>query len=233
VPGVLELLQIPCAGTGAQGLLLSQDQVLAKRVLRDAGVRVPRFLEVPLKGKSALEVLPLPVVVKPRFGGAPDVLARTRPQLAHGIGRVHAELGQPAVCEERARGRELSVGLLGNGRPAALPIGERTSGPGWTRAELPPRIRTRLVRLARAVHRELGLRDYGRVDFRLTPDEEIVFLGADAALPMPGDSLAAFALWSSIDYPELLRRICAFALRRQAVRRQARITPRPGSSPRR
>lgn len=73
----------------------------------------------------------------------------------------------------------------------------------------------RIERVAKRTYRVLQLRDYGRIDLRLTPDGRLVVLEAN---PNPdiayGEELAEAAERAGIGYDELIRLIVRTALRR-------------------
>lgn len=87
-----------------------------------------------------------------------------------------------------------------------------------------PRQRGTMLQLASRVHDLLGLRDYGRVDFRLDADGQAYVLEANPnpdITPGSGYCLALDA--ARISYPDFLSRLVANALqRRQSKTRTAR-----------
>ncbi len=117
-------------------------------------------------------------------------------ELMERIDWLHQHFDSPVLIEEYIEGRELYVGVLGNDKPEALPIVEldlsklpegtpRIAGAEvkWgkgTRAyrdtksviptDLPEDTVALVQRTAVAAYQALELRDYGRVDMRVTPD---------------------------------------------------------------
>jgi D-alanine-D-alanine ligase len=67
------------------------------------------------------------------------------------------------------------------------------------------------------VYRVLQIRDYGRIDLRLTPDNRLIVLEAN---PNPdvayGEELAEAAEKNGLSYDEFIARILHLALRRYA-----------------
>jgi len=118
------------------------------------------------------------------------------------IDALHADLDSPVLIEEYIEGRELYVGVLGNDPPEALPVVELNLSdlpPGtpriagtevkWERGteayrrtklrfpkDLPEATRAKIVETAVSAFRALEIRDYGRVDLRLTENGTIYTL---------------------------------------------------------
>lgn len=127
VPAVLEMAGVPYTGASPFGHVLSQDKVISKILMRDAGIPTPVFrvashcrgAEMPPRmGGPDCDPgdLRFPLIVKPRHESTSYGL-----QLAHNreelMGAVHAVLTdyqQDALVEEYIEGREICVGLLGN-----------------------------------------------------------------------------------------------------------------------
>jgi len=78
---------------------------------------------------------------------------------------------------------------------------------------LPEGIEQRIARISKAVYRALRIRGYGRIDLRLTPDNEVVVLEAN---PNPNldrdDEFAQSAMKAGLSYKRLTQRILNLAL---------------------
>ncbi len=231
---LLDLARIPYAGSGRVGCALAMDKDLSKRLFRDAGVATPPWITVQ-GGEEArarlgevVESLGLPVIVKPPSGGS--TLGLT---LAHGQDELPGAVELSLEYEERVmferyiRGRELTVGILGE---AALPVGEIIPEhelfdyeckyrPGLAQeifpADLPEATARRVQAAALAAHRALGLRDFSRVDFILDDAGTPWCLEANALPGLTGNSLLPKAARAAgISLPELCHRVAAGALAR-------------------
>lgn len=125
VPSLLEMLRLPYTGAGVLGLGLTLDKPVTKRLLKQYGLPTPAFqvfdrADIPLDPE-----LEFPLFVKPsREGSSLGVSASSlvwneahlRLRLAHQLERYR----QPILVERFVRGREVTVGLLGN--PSSHPI---------------------------------------------------------------------------------------------------------------
>lgn len=244
IAGMLELMGLPYTGTGPAGLQLARDKALSKRIAASRGIDVPRFVVAASVADLRRHGLRFPVIVKPQFGDASEAISRAalvRDERALRV-RVRAvtrRLGQPVICEEFVPGRDLYVGLLGNGRPRVvqpveLVIGrqdraaplfatEQLKGNGsyrtrwqvrWRRARLPEPLLARIRRASRTVFAALEMRDYGRVDFRLTPTGELKFIEANPNPDLHPHAYGIDFCLADLAYPELIECIVNAARRR-------------------
>jgi len=147
---------------------------------------------------------------------------------------IHEKLGTDAILEEFIDGRELYVGVLGTGRLTVLPPRElhfRQLPEGAPRVltykakwderyrrkygidseparDLDPRTLTHLSDTCKEVYRLFKLRGYARIDLRLGPADDCVFIEIN---PNPSikrrDDFAAAARRAGISYEELIDRI--------------------------
>jgi D-alanine-D-alanine ligase len=189
--------------------------------------------------------LPYPMVVKPAFEDSSEGISNASlvcdaEALRSRAAFIHERWNQPAIAEEFIEGRELYVSILGNGRLTVLPPREcffnaqSNEGPvmltyrcKWDQeyrrkwqidfgfAELEPAILRSIERVCKRTYRALQLQDYGRIDLRLTPDNQLVILEAN---PNPdiayGEEVAEAADRAGIDYESLIDRIIRLALKR-------------------
>jgi D-alanine-D-alanine ligase len=154
---------------------------------------------------------------------------------------IHRNLYQPAIAEEMVDGRELYVGILGNRRLQVLPVVEITFD---KIQEVAKKIATynakwdleyrerwgiknifarrigkaameEIVRASKLAYTALGLRDYGRIDIRLTREQKVYVLEVN---PNPyiafGEDMANAAERDGLDYYKFIERIVREALSR-------------------
>ncbi len=139
VQGILEAIGLPYTGSSPASCVRSTDKVLAKRLMREAGIPTPDFH--PLRETSIKELgaaaalgrieadLGLPLVVKPAKGGSAlgVKFARTSAQLPGSM--VGAFSYDHTILLERfVKGRDLAVSVLDSAEagapPQALPVVE-------------------------------------------------------------------------------------------------------------
>ena len=82
-------------------------------------------------------------------------------------------------------------------------------------ANLPDELRARLQKVAVDAYRALRVRDYGRVDLRLTDTGDIYVLEVNASCYLERSSeFAMSAAAAGIEYPKLIERIVELAQER-------------------
>ncbi len=245
VVAYLELLRQPYTGCNPRGLLLSRDKPLSKQLLafhrisspgfavirRGTRIHVPRKLRFPLFVKSATEDASL--------GIAQASVVEDAARLKERVAFMHEQIGSDALIEEFIEGRELYVGVMGNGRLTRLPVWEMVFGTmpdslaaiatrkvKWdkgyrekygiiTRAaeDLPAGVLAQLDKLSRRIYQVLGLSGYARMDFRVAADGRVYALEANANPNLEAsEDFAESARAAGIAYPELLERLMALGL---------------------
>ena len=195
--------------------------------------------------------LRMPLFVKPlrsdaSLGIGGKSLVHDAVALMERVAAIHKELEDSALAEEYIDGREFYVGVLGNGQPKALPPievdftgfpegvpkvmdskakwDERSKEYKGTKsvlANLPDELRARLQKVAVDAYRALRVRDYGRVDLRLTDTGEIYVLEVNASCYLEKSSeFAMAAAASGLDYPRLIERIVNLASERMEKKKR-------------
>lgn len=195
--------------------------------------------------------LRMPLFVKPlrsdaSLGIGGKSLVHDAAALMERVAAIHKELEDSALAEEYIDGREFYVGVLGNTQPKALPPievdftgfpegvpkvmdskakwDERSKEYKGTKsviANLPDELRARLQKVAVDAYRALRVKDYGRVDLRLTETGDIYVLEVNASCYLERSSeFAMAALASGLDYPRLIERIVNLAAERFEKRRR-------------
>lgn len=246
---LLDELEIPYTGSGPQGILRACDKALSKHLLRSAGFCVPNFVSLEPGERPEPGRIGLSAIVKPRFeGGSAGITSEARvdtnKRLKSRVSWIHRTFGQAAVAEEFIEGREVSVGVFGNEDPMAFPMRERVfprikvGGPQFAsrRVKMDPayrdywgihweRVDTATARPIQEqslrVFRELQLRDYARIDYRLRPNGQAVFLEANHSPDCAPDSFGMFARWISCDYVTLIEAIMGETLIRCGAKKKA------------
>jgi D-alanine-D-alanine ligase len=194
--------------------------------------------------------LRMPLFVKPlrsdaSLGIGGKSLVHDAVALMERVTAIRKELNDNALAEEYIEGREFYVGVLGNTQPRALPPveidftgfpegvpkvmdskakwDERSKEYKGTRsvlAQLPDELRARLQKVAVDAYRALRVRDYGRVDLRLTDTGDIYVLEVNASCYLERSSEFAMSAGAAgMDYPRLIEQIVNLALERQGRRR--------------
>lgn len=167
-------------------------------------------------------------------------LVNSVPEMMERVVAIHKRVGDAALAEEYIEGRELYVGVLGNRIPRAfppvemdfsgLPEGElrvldakakwdtrskRYKGTQSVLAELTPELRARVERVAVDAYRALRVRDYGRIDLRLTETGDIYVIEVNASCYLEKSSeFSMAAAAADIEYSDLISKIVDCAMER-------------------
>ena len=190
-PALFEQLDLAYTGSSAAVLALCLDKELCSRVVAAAGVDVP--------GDGP------PWLVKPRFEGSSKGITQAsvvteRAALPAAIAACRARYPDGVVVEHYVDGIDVAVGYvagLGLLRPIAYAY--EPSGPyriyDLALKLAPDRVRPyaldapAVTAAATRVFATLGIRGYGRADFRLTPDGRAVFLDMNPLPTLADDDL--------------------------------------------
>jgi D-alanine-D-alanine ligase len=237
VQGFLKLADIPFVGAGVLGSAVGMDKDVMKRLLRDAGIPIGKFLvlkshEAPPAFHQATEELGLPLFVKPaNLGSSVGVnKIRNEDEYLPGI-RKAFEYDTKIILEEFIPGRELECSVLGNEEPAASLPGEVKSRHEFYSydakyldehgavLEIPARIAEETCRALQALavktFQTLSCEGLARVDFFLKPDGSII---VNEINTLPGFTKISMypKLWeaSGLSYTALIDRLLELAIRR-------------------
>jgi D-alanine-D-alanine ligase len=206
--------------------------------------------------------LRLPLFVKPlRMDASIGIDGRSRVHSAREMMErvllIHEQVEDSALVEEYIEGRELYIAVLGNVSPVAFPPIEidfsklpkdrprivdakakwdegspEYQGTQAVLAEIPDELKARLHKVALGAYRALRVRDYGRIDLRLTDSGEIYVIEVNASCYLERSSEFARAAGAAgIDYATLVNRIVDEAVRR--YERGPEASRRPRRKPRR
>ncbi len=226
-------------GTGAPGASLSMDKDIAKKLLRAAGIDVPRGTVVCPKTEPdacgrVLTEIGLPCVVKPCCGGSSVGVSMvdTPEQLQAALhdGAVYEER---LVVEQKIVGRELTVGVLGG---KALPPVEiiphdgfydyHNKYQGGCATELCPAPLTdeqtrKIQELTLQGFEALHLEAYARFDYLMDATGRMWCLEANALPGMtPTSLLPQMAQAVGMDYGSLCEEIVRLAMKRHQKKQQ-------------
>lgn len=247
VAAVLELARVPFTGSGTAGLLLAQDKILTKQLLQFHGVLTPRFATFDGESFQTSGDLSFPLIVKPARSDASMGLGVERDMegLARRVRHIRDAYDDEALAEEFIEGRELYVGVLGDhARPEVLPVVELDFGRKWSRKrmkianrdvkfapetpgsprlvlphDLSDELRGRMERAAVTAFRALKLRDYARIDFRVSSaTNEPYLLEVNPNPYLEAQCEVAMGAWErGLSYPALVQRIVEVAARRHGL----------------
>ncbi len=192
--------------------------------------------------KEDLSGLSFPLIVKPSkqdgsIGIREDSVVETGKELIKKVNDVLKAYNAPALVEEFIDGREIYVGILGNNRPSVLPMTEidfslhnskRRMLPyeaKWLEdsdyfkgtgvmcpANVEPALKEKISELAKKAYMALGVKNYGRIDFRVDNSGNPYILEVN---PNPnlckGEGISLMAGKMGMSYPEFIEKIMHLA----------------------
>ena len=179
---ILSSLKIPYTGSGVRASRLAMDKVASRKIFQKHGLKVPRYKVLSRDSCSGFDCakLNLPLVVKPATHGSSiglSIVGKLK-DIPASI-ELAFRFDKKIIIEEYIKGRELTVGILGE---KAMPVIEIVPKhaffdyqakyqKGLTRYVVPARltlpITRRLKEAALAAHKLLGCFGCSRVDIIL------------------------------------------------------------------
>lgn len=236
IQGLLEILHMPYTFSGVLGSAVSTEKEVAKTLYRQASIPTPRGTDVAAGTKLTdddidriVDELGLPLFVKPAANGSSFGVTRvtSASQLREAVERATAG-GDRALIEECVTGTEITVPVIGNAEPKALPIVEIVTGaefydlkvkyePSSMHHVIPARLEAgvyaRAQELAVRAHRALGCLGASRSDFIVREDGTPVILETNTIPGMTETSLLPdSARHGGIEFPELCKKFVEYAL---------------------
>ena len=129
VQGLLKLANVPFVGPSVLGSAVGMDKDVMKRLLRDAGIPIGKFLTAtisdPVSFKEAKKTLGLPLFIKPANMGSSVGVYKVKDEKEFDAAIKSAfRFDTKILIEEFIKGRELECAILGNESPVASIVGE-------------------------------------------------------------------------------------------------------------
>ncbi|RZN64430.1 MAG: ATP-grasp domain-containing protein [Candidatus Methanoliparum thermophilum] len=243
-PIIADKIRVSYTGSDSQVLRLCNKKDTVKRFLKDRGISVPAF-KVFTKYNHCLDiefsVIVKPVREHGSLGISGDSVVFNPNDLAREVKKILNDFNEPAICEEYINEREISASIMGDGEkarvislseisfdisesfPKILPYDAKWSIESdyyeKTKPLCPANIEKKLKEdieiLALSVYRSIGIRDYGRIDFRVRDNKIFVIDVNPNPCINPKDSGFSRALRAAdISFKEFVKTLLGFALER-------------------
>jgi len=202
-------------------------------------VVIPRGKRVVRPKRLAFPILVKPLKEEASLGIAQASFVENDDQFKERVAFIHEKYDNDVIAEEYIEGRELYVSVLGNHRLQVLPLRElvfkevppdepkiATYKAKWDEEyrkrwgiqneftrELDPALVRRIEQACKKIYRLLAIDGYGRLDLRLTRENEIVFIEANPNPVLARDEdFAQSALGAHLAYPQLVERIAQLGI---------------------
>ena len=238
VQGMLEVLNLPYTGSDVLGSALAIDKARSREFLMGHGIHLPRGVVL-----TGVEELPgamaelkeqdvdLPLIVKPTQAGSSVGLSRvTEEKDIEGAVEKALEYSPEVLIEECLPGPEVTISIIGNGKPILLPTIEIISEkgiydyeakytPGMSHHIIPPNIDPERVReaeeMAFRAYRLMGLKGCGRGEVMFDNEMRPHFLEFNTIPGMTEVSLLPDAARAAgIEFGELCERLIEYSFDR-------------------
>ena len=236
--GLMKLANLPFVGPGVLGSAVSMDKDVAKRLLRDAGIAIARFLVFDRSSLNKIDFnetkneLGVPLFIKPANLGSSVGINKVndKDQFEAAVNDAF-KYDNKIVIEEFIEGREIECSVLGNDDPMASLPGEilpqddfysyraKYIDEDGAILDIPAKLPEKLVKevqgCAIQAFKVLCCEGMARVDLFLKENGEIVINEINT---LPGFTKISMypKLWeaSGISYPELIHRLIQLAIER-------------------
>ncbi len=235
LPAMLEMIGIPYTGANPLGQTICLDKVVTKQILQKNGLPTPPMAVLSKPEQPIPAGLRFPLIVKPRHESSSlgVRVVHNHLELVQAAADVIETFKQDALVEEYIDGRELCVGLLGNGddlqvfpsveiafRGREFPV--LTKADKFHKSEDEPEkvcpapmnamLEKRIEEVARRAFQCCHCRDYARVDMRVSRDgvPYIIEMNSMASLGQ-GGTFVLGALHAGYDFTRLVNKIAEIA----------------------
>lgn len=231
IQGLLELAGIPYTGSKVLASALGMDKIKFREILQGKGLPIPKYIVVnkneKIRGLRGLGKPPY--FVKPYNQGSSvgASIVKKKSELSKAL-RLAYRYSEIALVDEYLKGRELTVGVIGNEKPLALPVIEikplkgeffdyeskytESGAEEIVPASLSKKLTEKVQDLAIEVYKGLGARGFSRVDFILKESKYPYILEINTIPGLtPMSLLPKAAKAAGIGYTKLLEKIINYA----------------------
>jgi len=236
IQGLLKLLNIPFVGASVLGSAVSMDKDVTKRLLRNAGIPIAKFvvLHDPLKAsfEEAKRIVGLPMFIKPVNAGSSVGVSKVKTEKEFNAAVAEAfKYDRKILIEEYIKGSEIECSVLGNEDPVvSLPGKVIVNAEFYSYeakyidengavleipAKLDKKTTQKIQEMAIKAYKVLECEGMARVDFFLKENNKPVINEINT---IPGFTKISMypKLWevSGISYSDLIDRLIQLALER-------------------
>ncbi len=256
-PALFDELGFPYTGSDAWVLAVTLDKALTKLVLREHGVISPRGQFIEEISELKLDGWRWPVIVKPNFEGSSkgitqESIVEDRVRLRALVEKQLAKFPAGVMVEEYIPGKDLTVAFLEKApSPVLTPVGYVIDESELSKrryriydydlksvhfnavnvrcpAEFPAHVLDRAQDMARKAYKALGVRDLGRIDFRVADDGQVYFIELNALPSLElGAGIYAAAALEGLHTDGVLAKVVESAVTRWGIPDPHRSAGRP------
>ncbi len=236
VQGLLKLLDVPFVGAGVLGSAVGMDKDVQKRLLRDAGIPVVKFVVLhdpkEINYEQIVREIGIPFFIKPANAGSSVGVhkVKNKSQFQEAIKDAFS-YDLKILAEQYIKGRELECSVLGNEQPIASVPGEVLPQHEFYSyeakyldehgavleipAKVPGPIAKRIQELAARAFRVLCCKGMARADFFMAENGDL-YLNEINTIPGFTKTSMYPKLWeaSGLSYENLIDKLIRLAIER-------------------
>lgn len=255
VQGLLKLANVPFVGADVLGSAIGMDKDVMKRLLRDDGIPMARFVVFERFSRDKINFnevrnqLGIPVFVKPcNLGSSVGISkANSEKEFAEAVSLAF-QYDNKIIIEEYIEGREIECSVLGNDEPIASLPGEilpqhefysyeaKYIDENGAILDIPAKLADDIIRnvqdYAIKAFKTLCCKGMARVDFFLKANEDIIVSEINT---IPGFTKISMypKLWevSGISYSELIDKLIQLAIERFEREQELKVDVPEACSP--
>ncbi len=238
VQGMLKLINIPFVGSSVLGSAIGMDKDITKRLLRDAGISIPKFLVFKnsnmsnLKFQKIKKQLGIPIFIKPASLGSSVGISKVynKREFLKALD-LALQFDNKVILEENIKGREIECSILGNEELIVSEPGEILPNDKFYSYEakyidkdgaildIPAKLdednKRKIKNLAKKIFKVLCCKGMARVDLFLKENNKVI---VNEINTIPGFTKISMypKLWevSGISYSELINKLIKLAIKR-------------------
>lgn len=246
IQGLIKAMDIPMVGTGVLGSAVSMNKIVAKRLLKAAGVPVSRFMTFDFDEKDRISYdevtkeLGTPVMVKSASLGSSVGVTKAKDQTSFRTAIDEAfRYDNQVIIEEFIKGREIECAILGNSPAEASYPGEiiisdkyefytfdakyvdgeavTINVPAKLDSAIAEKIREVSVKTFQVLHGE----DFARVDLFLTENGD-VYVNEINTIPGFTNSSMYPMMWKErgLSFTQLISKLISLAMERHKLHKR-------------
>lgn len=240
IQGLIKAMDIPMVGTGVLGSSISMNKIIAKRLLKDAGLPVTNFVSFhhtekeKIDYKAIKKLLGTPFMVKSASLGSSVGVSKVKNEASFDKAVEESfRYDESILMEEFITGREIECAILGNNPPEASYPGEiiinskydfytfdaKYVDPQAVRIDVPAKLETKTAEKVRDIcvkaYKALCCEDFARVDLFLTAEGKI-YINEINTIPGFTNSSMFPMMWNErgVGFTELISRLLDLAQER-------------------
>jgi D-alanine-D-alanine ligase len=240
IQGLIKAMDIPMVGTSVMGSAMSMNKIVAKRLMKEAGIPVTRFVTFHHSEKEKISLdkisaaLGLPFMIKSSSLGSSVGVNKVKDADSFRTAVEEAfRYDDYLIAEEFITGREIECAILGNHPPQASLPGEivisknyefytfdaKYVDPDAVTIEVPAALKPdeaeKIRSISVAAYKALSCEDFARVDLFLTKDGRI-YVNEINTIPGFTNSSMYPMMWNErgINFPDLISKLLDLAQER-------------------